>query len=136
MPEITVKAEVGKLPEIQEFVRSVFDQTEVSKQCWMEVEISVEEIFVNIASYAYGAEGGMATVRCEVTREDPARFMIQFEDAGKAFNPLEKEEADITLPAKERPIGGLGIFMVRKYMNDVTYERKEGHNILSIFKNV
>ena len=99
----------------------------------MQIEIAVEEIYVNIVHYAYNPEIGKATIRCEVT-DNPMQVIIQFMDSGVPFDPLAKEDADITLSAEEREIGGLGIFMVKKSMDEVSYEYKEGKNVLTIRK--
>ena len=95
----------------------------------------MEEIFINIASYAYRPGEGPVTIRVSV-EEDPIRVTLTFIDNGKPFDPLAREEADVTLPAEKRRIGGLGIFLVKKTMDSVTYEYKDGQNILTVVKNV
>ena len=99
----------------------------------MQIEIAVEEIYVNIVHYAYNPSVGKATIRCEVT-DNPMQVMIQVLDSGIPFDPLAKEDADITLSADERDIGGLGIFMVKQSMDEVNYEYKDGKNVLTIKK--
>ena len=101
----------------------------------MQIDVAVEEIFVNIANYAYGSETGDAEISVDISG-DPAEACIEFRDSGIAFNPLEKEEPDIALPAEKRKIGGLGIYMVKKSMDGVEYEYKDGQNILKIQKNL
>ena len=101
----------------------------------MQVQIAVEEIFVNLAHYAYGSEQGTATIRVEVGG-DPLQVIITFIDQGVPYDPLKKEDPDISLSAEERQIGGLGIFMVKKSMDDVKYEYKDGKNILTISKKI
>lgn len=88
----------------------------------------------NIAHYAYDAVTGSATVRVGM-EEAPAAACVTFIDHGKPYDPLSKPDTDITLSAEERPIGGLGIFMVKKTMDAVTYEYKDGQNIVTIKKN-
>lgn len=88
---------------------------------------------MNIASYAYAPEKGRATVRVEVA-QDPVTVTITFLDHGMPYDPLAKEDPDVALPAQERGIGGLGVFLVKKTMDDVTYEYKDGQNILRIKK--
>ena len=78
----------------------------------------------------------MATIEVSRSAESPAQVAITFQDQGKPYNPLEKEDPDITLGAAERPIGGLGIFLVKKTMDDIAYEYRDGKNILTIKKNL
>ena len=101
----------------------------------MQIAIAVEEIYVNIARYAYHPEVGEATIRCEVGGE-PLQVVIQFMDGGKPYNPLEKDDPDTTLGVEEREIGGLGIFMVKKSMDDISYTYADGKNILTIRKKL
>ena len=99
----------------------------------MQIDVAIDELFTNIASYAYAPETGKATVRIE-TEEDPRAAVITFIDRGRPYNPLLAEEPDITLSAEERRIGGLGIFIARKTMDDMRYEYRDGQNILRIKK--
>ena len=101
----------------------------------MQIEVSVEEIFVNIAHYAYGPETGKATVRVEVT-DDPVEVSVTFIDRGVPYDPLAKKDPDITLSAEQREIGGLGIFMTKKIMDNIVYEYKNGSNILKLVKHI
>ena len=96
------------------------------------IDIAIDELFGNIAHYAYGKDTGEATVRVEVT-EEPS-VIITFIDSGIPYNPLEKPDPDVAQSLEERQIGGLGIFMVKKSMDDITYEYKDGQNILRIKK--
>lgn len=133
MKDITVDATVDNLEVVQDFVREELEKQECSMKVMMQIEIAVEEIYVNIVHYAYNPSVGKATIRCEVT-DNPMQVMIQFLDSGKPFDPLAKEDADITLSADERDIGGLGIFMVKQSMDEVNYEYKDGKNVLTIKK--
>ena len=133
MKDITVDATVENLEVVQNFVSQELEEQGCSMKVMMQIEIAVEEIYVNIVHYAYNPEIGKATIRCEVT-EDPMQVIIQFLDSGRPFDPLAKEDADITLSAEEREIGGLGIFMVKQSMDEVNYEYKEGKNVLTIKK--
>jgi len=101
----------------------------------MQIALAIEEIFVNIADYAYHPNTGTVTIRSTIQKSVPA-IMIQFLDQGKPYNPLERIDADITLNAEERAIGGLGILLVKKTMDNVKYEYKDGKNILTIQKNL
>lgn len=98
-----------------------------------QIDVSVDELFGNIANYAYGDETGYAEIRLEDTEEKPG-IIIEFEDAGMPFNPLAKEDPDTSLSINERGIGGLGIFIVKKTMDDVYYRYENNCNILGIKK--
>ena len=99
------------------------------------IDIAVEELFVNIAGYAYRPEIGIAVIQVSVF-EDPLSVEITFIDNGKQYDPLAKDDPDTTLSVKERKKGGLGIFMVKKSMDNVKYEYKDGKNILTIKKHL
>ncbi len=98
-----------------------------------QLAIAVEELYVNIAHYAYGDEEGKATIKIGFDGE-PMQVTIRFIDEGVPYNPLEKQDPDTSLSAEERDIGGLGIFMVKKSMDSMEYEYQDGKNILTIQK--
>ena len=106
-----------------------------SPKARMQIELAVEEIFVNIANYAYAPEIGRATVRVVVS-DEPLTVTITFLDRGVPYDPLKKDDPDVTLSAADREIGGLGIFMTKKVMDDVSYEYKDGQNILTLKKRL
>lgn len=133
MKDITVDATVENLEVVQNFVSQELEEQGCSMKVMMQIEIAVEEIYVNIVHYAYNPEVGKATIRCEVT-DNPMQVIIQFLDSGMPFDPLAKADPDITLSAEERGIGGLGIFMVKQSMDEVNYEYVEGKNVLTIRK--
>ena len=133
MKELRLQASAERLEDVQEFVRGKLEAAGGSLKVMSQVEIAVEEIYVNIVHYAYPSGDGEAAIRCETDREVP-KITIQFLDAGTPFDPLAKEDADISLSAEERSIGGLGILMVKKLMDEVTYCYEEGKNILTIVK--
>ena len=133
MKDITVDATLDNLEVVQNFVSEELEMQGCSMKVMMQIEIAVEEIYVNIVHYAYNPEIGKATIRCEVT-DNPMQVIIQFLDSGVPFDPLAKKDADITLSAEEREIGGLGIFMVKQSMDEVSYDYKEGKNVLTIKK--
>lgn len=135
MERITVPASLDQLDNVQEFVSERLEQYDCPMKAMMAIEIAVEEIFVNIANYAYRPEVGEATVCCEVS-EEPLEVTIQFLDHGKPFNPLEKEDADISQDALLEREGGLGILMVKKSMDSVSYSYENGKNILTILKKI
>ena len=135
MKELTVRAETEKLGTVTEFVNAELERIGCPGKARMQIDLAVEEIFVNIASYAYSAvpEGGEAVIRLEAS-ETPPSVIITFEDRGIPFDPTAKEDPDRTTPAEEREIGGLGIFLTKTIMDDVIYEYRDGRNILSIRK--
>lgn len=136
MKELTIEATVENLHTIQEFVEVALEEAECPMGVMMQVSIAVEEIYVNIANYAYHPETGCAIIGCgvESLSEEKMQVSIGFVDKGKPFNPLETEDADTSLSAEEREIGGLGIFIVKKSMDNVAYRYENGQNILTISK--
>ena len=135
MNELNIEATVENLTQIIAFVEEKLETTECKPKTQMQIETAVEELFVNIARYAYAPDTGNATVRVEVLNE-PLSVVITFIDNGVPYDPLAKEDPDVTLPAEERGIGGLGIYMVKKLTDNISYEYKDGKNILSIIKNL
>lgn len=133
MKKITVDATVENLGVVQDFIEQEIMSAGVMGKSLIQTSIAVEEIYVNIAHYAYNSEVGEATICCNIEQE-PTRVVIEFCDSGKPYNPLEKEDADITLGVEEREIGGLGILMVKKSMDGIAYKYKDGKNILTIEK--
>ena len=135
MDKLTVEAKTENLEEVLGFVDRHLEALECSPKVSVQIDVAVEELFVNIAHYAYSPGTGSATIGVEILK-DPAAIAITFTDRGKPFDPLAKEDPDITLSAEERQIGGLGIYMVKKSMDEVVYEYKDGQNILRIKKNL
>ena len=135
MAELCVEAAVENLDTVLEFVDNILDESGCSPKAKMQLDIAVEELFVNIAHYAYSPEVGNATVRVE-TRAEPLQVIITFIDHGVPYDPLAKPDPDVTLSAEDRPIGGLGIYLVKKSMDLVRYTYQDGKNILSIQKNL
>ena len=133
--ELEIEASRENLPEVMNFVSRNLQAVNCPPKACMQIDIAVEEIFTNIANYAYAPDKGNAKVRVDVT-EDPVTVTITFIDHGKPYDPLAKEDPDVTLSAEEREIGGLGIFMTKQVMDDVTYEYKDGSNILTLKKSL
>ena len=134
MKELTIEARTENLDDVIAFVNGELKKLGCGVKQRMQIELSIEEIFVNIAHYAYTPDVGNATIR--VDTDDANTFTITFIDSGIPYNPLAKPDPDITLSAEERQIGGLGIFMVKKNMDDVKYEHLDGHNILTLTKGL
>ena len=135
MKELTLPATIENIETVIDFVNGQLEEIKCPLKAQMQIDIAIDELFGNIAHYAYNPETGPATVRVEVT-EDPIAVVITFIDRGVPYDPLKKEDPDITLSAEERAIGGLGIFMVKKTMDEISYEYKDGKNILRIIKNM
>lgn len=133
MNELTIAATVENIEVVTDFVNQQLEALNCPMKAQMQIDIAIDELFSNIARYSYNPEVGQATVRVEVV-EDPLAVTITFIDNGVPYDPLAKADPDVTLSAEEREIGGLGIYMVKKTMDDITYEYKDGHNILSIKK--
>ena len=135
MKELTIAATVENIESVTDFVNEQLEALDCPMKAQMQIDIAIDEIFSNIAHYAYNPEIGQATVRVEVL-EDPLAVTITFIDNGTPYDPLAKADPDTTLSAEERDIGGLGIYMVKKSMDEIVYEYKNGHNILKIKKNL
>ena len=135
MKELTIAATVENIETVTDFVNEQLESLDCPMKAQMQIDIAIDELFGNIAHYAYNPEIGKATVRVEVI-EDPLAVTITFIDNGVPYDPLAKADPDTTLSAEERDIGGLGIYMVKKSMDDITYEYKDGQNILKIKKKL
>ena len=135
MIELTVAATVENIGTVTDFVNEQLEALDCPMKAQMQIDIAIDELFGNIAHYAYNPDVGNATVRVEVT-EEPLAVIITFIDGGVPYDPLKAADPDITLSAEERQIGGLGIYMVKKSMDEITYEYKDGKNILSIKKKL
>ena len=133
MHTMTVSANLGALDQVTDFVTRDLEAQGFPMNVQLQIHLAIEEIFVNIVSYAYHPEDGDAEIRCEIL-EDPVRVVIQFLDRGKPFDPLAKEDADTSEEALLGREGGLGILLVKKTMDDVQYTYEGGKNILTIMK--
>lgn len=131
--EKTFEATDANLYPVLDMIEAELEKRDCLPKVQMTISVIVEEIFVNIAHYAYGDQTGNATIQLCFNEDDVA---IRFIDSGMEFNPLAKEDPDITLSAEERSIGGLGIFMVKNTMDEVTYQRDGDKNILTIQKDI
>lgn len=131
--ERSFPATLENIPHATAFIRQKLDALACPPKARMDISIVIDEIMSNIAFYAYGAGGGEVTVRFEAL-SDPRGAMLTFIDTGITYNPLEAPEPDVTLGTRERKPGGLGIFLVRKKVDRVTYEHVDGRNILRITK--
>lgn len=135
MKELTLQAIPENASVVTEFVEAELEALDAGFKIIAQINVAIDEVFSNIASYAYGNSEGMATVRLEYD-EASRQVSITFTDNGIAYDPLQKEDPDTSLSAEERPIGGLGIFMVKKIMDAVHYEYVDGCNVLTIVKTI
>lgn len=135
MKELTIAATVENIETVTEFVNEQLEALDCPMKAQMQIDIAIDELFGNIAHYAYNPDVGDATVRVEVI-DAPLSVIITFIDGGVPYDPLATEDPDTTLSAEERDIGGLGIFMVKKSMDEITYRYEGGKNVLSIRKRI
>ncbi len=135
MQEITMKAVIESIPAVTDFVDAQLEAIDCPMKAQMQINVAIDEIFSNISHYAYPGSEGEATVRFEY---DPQakEAKVCFRDHGVPYNSLNKSDPDVTLPAVERAVGGLGIFLVKKLMDRITYEYTDGMNVLCIIKKV
>lgn len=135
MKEIEVDATIENVDKVTDFVNAELESFDCPMKAQAQIDVAIDELFSNIANYAYNPEIGKATVRVEV-EQNPLAVVITFMDNGVPYDPLKKEDPTLNVPAEERVEGGLGIFMVKKSMDNVEYEFKDGKNILKIKKNI
>lgn len=133
--EMTVEATIENVRTVTEFVDERLEKLDCPLKVQTQIDVAIDELFSNIALYAYNPETGPATVRVEID-EDPLAVIITFMDHGKPYDPLTTKEPDVNATLDERQPGGLGVFLVKKTMDDVSYEYKDGHNILKIKKHL
>ncbi|MDO4189541.1 MAG: ATP-binding protein [Lachnospiraceae bacterium] len=133
--EITVSAVIENQKIVTEFIDNYLEKIDCPLKIQMKIDIAIDELFSNIAFYAYDGKEGDITVKINKI-PDCDSVEITFIDSGKAYNPLEKEDPDVTLSAEERKIGGLGIFIVKKNMDAISYNYINNQNVLTIRKNL
>ena len=129
MKSITEEAKIENIAVITDFVNSILEANGCSAKVQMEIDIAIDEIFGNIAYYAYTPKTGEATVQVEI-KNFPERLELTFIDKGIPYNPLENKDPDVTLDIE------LGIFLVKEMMDEVSYEYADGKNILKLKKNL
>ena len=135
MNELTIDAKTENLHQIFDFLTTELQKIGCEKKMIRQCKLCAEEIFMNISSYAYHPETGLVHITMDVVGKPyPVKLIFSFSDSGKPFDPLSKEAPDIDAPLDERPVGGLGIFLVTTTMDDVSYEYKDGRNILTVEK--
>ena len=132
MYELEIAADVDKLSEVTEFVDSILEKNGCPIKVQMKIDLALEELFVNIAHYAYPDGEGTAKILVGANSEC---VEITFIDSGVPYDPLAKPDPDVTLSIEERQIGGLGIFLSKKLMDDISYKYEDNKNILTVRKN-
>jgi sigma-B regulation protein RsbU (phosphoserine phosphatase) len=131
---LTLTNNVQDVPQLAAFVEGVCEETGFDASTAMQINLALEEAVVNIMNYAY-PQGTFGNINIKAQAND-VRLKFIITDSGSPFDPTVKEDADITLSAEERPIGGLGIFLVRQLMDSINYERIDGQNILTLRKKL
>lgn len=134
MQTLKLPAKLENLHAAMEFLKNFFINSSIDSGAAMQVELAVEEALVNIVSYAYTDSSGDMELSCDISPDRKLTCIIS--DSGTAFDSLQKEEPDLSIPVEERAIGGLGIFLVKKMMDDVQYKRENNKNILTLIKKV
>lgn len=135
MSEITIEARKENLHQVFDFVTGELSKSIADKKLIRQVKLCVEEIFLNISSYAYHPETGPAKITVQVEGEgEPVKIIISFSDRGHPFDPLSIGDPDTESELDERQVGGLGIYLVRMTMDGVSYQYKDGENILTVEK--
>ena len=134
MKDITVKSTIENIEIVTEFVEQQLEATDCPMKAQMLIAIAIDEIFSNIAHYAYTPEVGDVTVSVKVS-ETPGFIAITFSDSGVPYNPLEQEDPDTELSAEDRKIGGLGVFITKNIIDEADYIYEDGRNKLTIKKN-
>ena len=133
MPELKITAKPENIEQVMAFVDGELEARECPIKAQTQLDIAVDELFSNIAHYAYGEETGDALIRMEFP---DGSVEITFLDRGIPYDPLARPDPDVTLSAEDRRIGGLGIYMVKKSMDCVSYRYEDGQNILTICKKL
>lgn len=133
MKEITVDATIDNVQTITDFVDERLEEMNCPVKAQMQIDIVIDELCSNVARYAYSDRTGKVTVSVD-TVDKPMKVWLTFTDEGVPYNPLAKEDPDITLSAEERKLGGLGIYMVKKMMDEFRYEYKDGKNVVTVCK--
>lgn len=131
---IKVEAKVENVAQVTNFVDALLEENDCQMKAQMQIDIAIDELFSNISYYAYPDSEGEAEIIVDFLPDD--LVSIAFIDSGVPYNPLEKDDPDVTLSLEEREIGGLGIFMVKKSMEKIDYKYEENKNILTIYKKI
>ena len=132
--ELIIKNQMQELERVSAFVEGIVEELKLSQDMLCELQLVMEEMVVNVISYAY-PEGTVADITL-IAESDGTELTFVISDKGKEFDPTQQEDADMSINPAEREIGGMGIFIVKNIMNEVTYQRLEGHNLLTMKKTL
>jgi len=135
MKEMTVTSSVDQIKPVTDFINAELAELMCPEEPRIQIDVAIDEIFGNIIHYAYEPDNGPVTIRFSV-EEDPLTVSITFIDRGIPFDPLKEAPPDLSVPLRNRSIGGLGLFVVRNTMDEVTYRYEDERNILTIRKNI
>ena len=135
MEKRTFKADESLLNDVTDYVEEELEKAGFTYKDILRLKVCIEEVFINVAHYAYGETTGDVDIGVEHDKANN-QVIFTFEDGGVQFNPLAKEDPDVTLTAHERQIGGLGIFICKKIMDDIQYNYTNGKNILTMTKKI
>jgi anti-sigma regulatory factor (Ser/Thr protein kinase) len=133
MNKIVVPAKIENLQKVLNFINQELESVEYNKTLLLQLELSIEEAYVNIVNYAYELEDGDVLISCSIDK-NPTKVTIQFIDSGIPYNPLDNEDPDTLSKIEDKEIGGLGIFLIKKNVDFVEYEYQGGKNILTLKK--
>ena len=133
MEKIEILAVMENLNQVFAFIHKGIEDQTMSEKARLRLDVAVEEIFTNIVNHAYDPETGPARIRMELL-DDPLRVQIIFSDKGKPYNPLNNEEVDVQKKMENREVGGLGIYLLKKYTDGIRYSYEDGQNVVTIEK--
>ena len=134
MDRLTLPNDIETIPQLNEFIDGFCEQRDIDNDITMSLNLAIEEAVVNVMNYAY-PEGTVGYVDIEAEADDDfVTFVIS--DTGKPFDPTQKDEVNIALSVEERPIGGLGIHLVRRMMDEISYRYADHRNILTLRKRI
>ena len=134
MPKLTLPAEIGQIETATDFINGILESAGCPAKAVVQLDVALDELMSNVAQYAYAPGRGDVTVSLEILG-GPPRAVLTLTDGGMPYDPLRKADPDVSLSAEEREIGGLGIFIVKKTMDEMTYAFRDGKNIVTLIKN-
>ena len=132
--ELRIKNQMAELEKVNQFIEEISEELGLSMELTMNLNLVVEEMVVNVISYAY-PEGSDAEIEL-LAKSDGKELTLVLSDQGREFDPTMKESANMNANPAERDLGGMGIFIVKNIMNKVTYQRLEGRNLLTMIKSI
>ena len=133
--ELELDATLENWDNVKKFVKEMLEETHCKRDDERTLQMAIEEIYINIVNYAYAPNVGKVNI-VGIFENDEYSIILQFIDEGKPFNPLEMDDPDFSIATEDREVGGFGIFIVREMVDDISYEYKDGKNILTVKKNL